>query len=52
MSDGVEALLAHAISEIAREFYLKSGFVESPINRMTLMLGLVKLTASMSGETR
>ena len=52
MSDGVEAPLVNAISELAREFYLKSGFVESPINRMTLMLGLVKLTAPLSGETR
>lgn len=40
---GARALLVHAISEGAREFYLKFGFVESPMNRMTLMLNLSRL---------
>lgn len=48
---GARALLVHAISESAREFYLGAGFVESPINRMILMLGLVKLAATSSGRT-
>ena len=48
---GTWALLVHAISESAREFYLGSGFVESPINRMTLMLGLAKLAAASTGAT-
>lgn len=43
---GARALLVHAISECAREFYLKFGFVESPINRMTLMLNLSKISSS------
>jgi GNAT superfamily N-acetyltransferase len=35
---GVTALLVHAISEQARRFYLSRGFVESPIQPMTLCL--------------
>lgn len=37
---GARALLCHAIDEAAKAFYLKHGFVESPINGMTLMLPL------------
>lgn len=48
---GARALLVHAISESAREFYLKSGFVESPINRMTLMLALGTLSKASSHES-
>jgi GNAT superfamily N-acetyltransferase len=40
---GARALLVHAISPAAREFYLKFGFIESPINPMTLMLNLSKI---------
>lgn len=42
---GARALLVHAISEPARGFYLRFGFVESPMNRMTLMLNLSRLPA-------
>jgi GNAT superfamily N-acetyltransferase len=37
---GVRALICHAISEEAKRFYLKYGFLESPMNPMTLMLPL------------
>ena len=37
---GVTAVLVHAISEQARRFYLSRGFVESPIQPMTLCLML------------
>ena len=37
---GVRALLCHAIDEEAMGFYLKHGFVSSPLDRLTLMLGL------------
>lgn len=37
---GVRALLCHALSESAKAFYLKHGFVESPISASTLMLPL------------
>jgi GNAT superfamily N-acetyltransferase len=37
---GIAALLVHAISEQARRFYLSRGFLESPIQPMTLCLPL------------
>ena len=37
---GVRALLVHAIDEAARGFYAHYGFAASPIDPMTLMLGL------------
>lgn len=37
---GIRALLVHAISDHAREFYEQSGFRRSPINEYTLMLKL------------
>lgn len=37
---GVRALLCHAIDEAAKAFYLKHGFIESPIHAMTVMLPL------------
>lgn len=40
---GVRAILCHAIDEQAKAFYLKHGFVESPIEPLTLMLGLSRL---------
>lgn len=37
---GTRALLCHAIDDAAKAFYLKHGFVESPIHDMTVMLPL------------
>ncbi|MGH8031293.1 MAG: GNAT family N-acetyltransferase [Luteimonas sp.] len=37
---GARALLCHAIDQTAKAFYLKYGFIESPIHGMTLMLPL------------
>lgn len=37
---GVRALLVHALTEKAREFYAHYGFAPSPTNAMTLMLQL------------
>ena len=39
-SIAVRALLCHAIDEEAKAFYLKHGFVESPRDPLTMMLGL------------
>jgi GNAT superfamily N-acetyltransferase len=38
---GIRALLVHALSEQARNFYLRYGFQESPLNHMTLLLNLM-----------
>ena len=40
---GVTAVMVHAISEQARRFYLSRGFVESPIQPMTLCLMLASV---------
>lgn len=37
---GMRALLVHALSDDAKKFYLKNGFMESPLNPLTLMLSL------------
>lgn len=39
---GAKALLCHAIDEEAKAFYLKHGFVESPIQPLTVMLSLLE----------
>jgi len=36
----VAAILCHAIDESAKDFYLKHGFVQSPIEDLTVMLSL------------
>jgi predicted N-acetyltransferase YhbS len=37
---GVKAILVHAISDEAKAYYLAKGFLESPIQPMTLCLAL------------
>ena len=37
---GIRALVAHALSEEAKNFYLSQGFQKSPLNQMTVMLGI------------
>ena len=37
---GVCALLCHAIDDEAKAFYLRHGFAESPLQPLTVMLGL------------
>ncbi|MDF1795281.1 MAG: GNAT family N-acetyltransferase [Coxiellaceae bacterium] len=37
---GIFALLVHTLSEPAKQFYLSRGFVESPIQPMTLIMTL------------
>lgn len=39
---GMRALLVHAISEDARAFYEQRGFIESPVDPMTLMIPLAE----------
>jgi GNAT superfamily N-acetyltransferase len=44
---GGRALLCHAIDEEAKAFYLKHGFVPSPIEPLTVMLGLKDIGKSI-----
>jgi GNAT superfamily N-acetyltransferase len=39
---GIRAILVHAISEAAKSFYEKHGFVQSPADRMTLMINVAE----------
>jgi GNAT superfamily N-acetyltransferase len=47
---GIRAILVHAISDNAKRFYLKHGFAESPIDPMTLMIGVAEATASLTPD--
>ena len=42
---GIFALLVHALSDAARQFYLSRGFVASPLQPMTLMVTLETVRA-------
>jgi GNAT superfamily N-acetyltransferase len=35
---GIRAILVHAISDQAKRFYEKNGFIPSPVDPMTLMI--------------
>jgi hypothetical protein len=48
---GIRALLVHAISERAKRFYEAYGFISSPVDPMTVMIGLSE-AAKMKGERR
>jgi len=37
---GVKALLVHTLSEDSKQFYLRNGFRESPLDPMTLIISL------------
>jgi N-acetylglutamate synthase-like GNAT family acetyltransferase len=43
---GIRALLCHAIDERAKAFYVHHGFVTSPIDANTVMLGLSHIEAA------
>ncbi len=37
---GIRAIVVHTLSEKAKYFYLRHGFLESPLNQMTVMLSI------------
>ena len=39
---GIRALLCHAIDDEAKTFYFKHGFIESPVDALTMMLSLAR----------
>jgi len=45
---GIRAILVHAISERAKQFYLRSGFIPSPLDPMTLMITMEEAARSLS----
>jgi hypothetical protein len=44
---GIRAILVHAISERAKRFYEKRGFVYSPMDPMTLMITIAEARKSV-----
>ena len=44
---GVRAILLHALTEEAKRFYLRRGFVASPTNDMTLMIAIKDVIAHL-----
>jgi len=47
---GVRAILVHAISERARQFYEDCGFIASPMDPMTLMITVAEAAKSFVGK--
>ena len=45
---GIRAILVHAISERAKDFYLKAGFIPSPVDPMTLMVTLYEAAKELA----
>lgn len=46
---GIRAMLVHAISDEARTFYVRAGFIESPLDPMTLMVSLAQAERLLEG---
>ncbi|MBI3637733.1 MAG: GNAT family N-acetyltransferase [Candidatus Rokubacteria bacterium] len=49
---GIRAILVHAISEEAKRFYLRHGFVESPVAPMTLMITIADARRALTRPDR
>src|SRR5271157_5431626 len=47
---GIRAILVHAISERARQFYEDCGFIASPMDPMTLMITVAEAAKSFVGK--
>lgn len=48
---GIRAILVHAISERAKRFYEKWGFLASPIDLMTLMITMTEAQRVLSSDS-
>ena len=49
---GIRAILVHAISEDAKRFYEKYGFIASPVDPLTLMITVEEAVKIMTGAGR
>jgi predicted N-acetyltransferase YhbS len=47
---GVRAILVHAISEAAKRFYEKYGFIASPVDPMTVMITTAEAAKIVGGR--
>lgn len=48
---GIRAILVHAISERAKRFYEKWGFIASPVEPMTLMITVAEARKAMQDKS-
>ncbi len=48
---GIRAILVHAISERAKRFYEKWGFIASPVEGMTLMLSVAEARKALQDKS-
>jgi len=48
---GIRGILVHAVSEEAKAFYTALGFDPSPLEPMTLMVGLADVRAALAATT-
>ena len=48
---GIRAILVHAISERAKRFYEKWGFIASPVEPMTLMITVAEARTAMQDKS-
>ena len=49
---GIRAILLHATSDDAKRFYERCGFSESPVDPMTLMVGIADVQRILKGSKR
>ncbi len=49
---GIRAMLVHALTEDSKCFYMRSGFQESPIDPMMLMLPIEAIQKAIGGPAR
>lgn len=47
---GIRAILVHAISHRAKDFYERAGFIPSPIDPMTLMITVAEARKALTGN--
>ena len=47
---GIRVLLCHAIDEPAKAFYVKHGFIEAPVDPMTVMLSMTRLHSALAQQ--
>jgi predicted N-acetyltransferase YhbS len=47
---GIRAILVHAISDAAKQFYEKHGFIASPVDAMTVMIAISDVRRIIDGR--
>jgi len=48
---GIRAILVHAISESAKRFYERHGFITSPVDQLTVMITLAEAVKSLEDQS-